>query len=76
MQVSKISCTQCVHYKNCSQKTRMFINYCGSDIKRVESSIKDAVLECRARRGHLFTRGFFVDATTDPSIEDIVVSIT
>jgi hypothetical protein len=76
MQVTKVSCAQCMHYKDCSQKTRLFINYCGSDRKRVEGPIKDAVLECRARRGPLFKRGFYVDATTDPSFENIVISIT
>lgn len=72
MQVTKVSCTQCTHYKDCSQKTRMFVNYCGSDHKRVEHSIKDAVLECRAKRGHLFKRGFYVDATMAPAIDEVV----
>jgi|GEM_PF-1533974 len=71
MQVTKVSCTQCTHYTDCSQKTRMFVNYCGSDRKRVESSIKDAVLECRSRHGHLLRTGFFVDATISPTIEEI-----
>jgi hypothetical protein len=76
MQVSKVSCTQCTNYTDCSQKTRMFVNYCGSDRKRVEGPIKDAMLECRTRRGHLFKRGFYVDATMAPSIESIEVVIT
>jgi hypothetical protein len=75
MLVSKVSCTQCIQYKSCSQKTRMFVNYCGSDRKRIEVSIKNAVLECRTRRGHLLKRGFYVDATTDPSFAEIAVSI-
>jgi hypothetical protein len=76
MQVSKVSCTQCTNYKDCSQKTRMFINYCGSDRKRVEGPIKNAVLECRTRRGYLFQRGFYMDATTASSLEAIDVVIT
>lgn len=76
MQVTKVSCTQCTHYKDCSQKTRMYVNYCGSDRKRVESSVKDAVLECRARQGRLLKRGFYVDATTAHTLEDIVTAIS
>jgi hypothetical protein len=56
MQYSKVSCAQCVHYQKCPQKTRMYINYCGSDFKRIEKKIATAVIECRARRGLLFTR--------------------
>lgn len=76
MQVSKVSCTQCIQYKNCSQKTRLFVNYCGSDRKRMEVSIKNAILECRTRRGHLLKRGFYVDATTDSSFEEIAMPIS
>ena len=67
MQFLKVSCAQCPHYRDCPQKTRMFVNYCGSDKKRVESNIKDAVLECRSRHGHLFTRGFFIEMR-DPAL--------
>ncbi|HON10732.1 MAG: hypothetical protein GX089_04190 [Fibrobacter sp.] len=60
MQFQKVSCSRCAQYQNCPQRTRMFVNYCGSDRKRVESLIKEAVMECRARKGHLFTRGFLL----------------
>lgn len=74
MQFLKVSCAQCAQYKDCSQKTRLYVNYCGSDRKRVEDSIKDAIMECRTRRGRLFKRGFYVDATTDPVLEVIAAS--
>jgi hypothetical protein len=53
MQLSKVSCLQCPRHDSCSSKTRMFVNYCGSRIKNVESSIKEAVLECRSKRGYM-----------------------
>ncbi len=58
MQFLKVSCTQCSHYQECSQKTRLFVNYCGSDLKRVQEDVRSAVIECRSRRGSLFTKGF------------------
>jgi hypothetical protein len=54
----------------------MFVNYCGSDRKRVESSIKEAVQECRSRQGHLFKTGFYVDATVAPNIEELAEIIS
>ena len=52
MQLVKISCSQCIRYAECPQKTRLFINYCGADQKRIDPNIKSAITECRARRGH------------------------
>ncbi|NLL14302.1 MAG: hypothetical protein GX267_12945 [Fibrobacter sp.] len=60
MQFLKVSCTRCSHYQQCSQKTRFFVNYCGSNSKRLEEEIRSAVNECRNRRGSLFTQGIKV----------------
>lgn len=60
MQFLKVTCAQCPHYKECSLKTRFFVNYCGSDRKRVENNVRDAVLECRERRGRLFKSEFSI----------------
>jgi hypothetical protein len=76
MQFLKISCTQCQHYTSCPQRTRMYVNYCGSDRKRVKEQIQMAMLECRSRRGYLFKREMILDAITVPLMknEPLVVS--
>ena len=56
MQAEKISCAQCLKHLDCPQKTRLYINYCGADQKKMGFNIKTAITECRARRGHLFGR--------------------
>ncbi|NLG16085.1 MAG: hypothetical protein GX556_02000 [Fibrobacter sp.] len=61
MQLQKVSCSKCQQYHSCPQKTKMFVNYCGSDRKRVENQIKAAIQECRSQRGHLFTNGFLLE---------------
>ncbi len=53
MQLKKVSCLRCPQYDACSQKTRMFVNYCGSKIKTVEINIREAISECRAKGGYL-----------------------
>lgn len=51
---TKISCAHCSHHARCSQKTRIFVNYCGADYKKMSDHIRMAVMECRSRRGRLF----------------------
>ena len=53
MQLKKISCLQCPQRDTCSQKTRIFVNYCGSKIGTVEKNIKEAIAECRSKGGLL-----------------------
>lgn len=53
MQFKKVSCLQCDHYKECSQTTRMFINYCGSSRENFKNQIRDAQTECHSRRRFL-----------------------
>lgn len=60
MEFLKVSCPRCSNYQQCSQKTRFFVNYCGSDCKRLKEEIRSAVNECRNRRGSLFTDGIKV----------------
>ncbi|MBN1129094.1 MAG: hypothetical protein JXA71_08910 [Chitinispirillaceae bacterium] len=64
MQSSKVLCAQCPHHRECPQKTRIYVNYCGADQKKMENRVRTAVLECRTRRGRLFIQGFlfFPDA--------------
>jgi hypothetical protein len=59
MQFLKVTCVKCTHYNECPKKTRLFVNYCGSDRKRVEGRIHDAVIECVERQGRLFKRTTF-----------------
>lgn len=68
MQFLKISCTRCLHYKECPQKTRMYVNYCGSDAERVKDRINAAAIDCRARRGLLFTRNLLSGISVAPEI--------
>ena len=56
MQFLKVSCSQCTHYQSCPQKTRMYVNYCGSDHERIKQQINAAKLDCRTRRGQLFAQ--------------------
>ncbi len=60
MQFLKVSCSQCSHYQQCSKKTRFFVNYCGSDTKRLKDDIRSAISECRSHRGSLLTEGIKV----------------
>lgn len=54
MRHSKILCINCPHYTECSQQTRMYVNYCGSRTKILQSKIEKAFAECRSRRGLIF----------------------
>lgn len=58
MRFLKVCCNRCPHYNECSQKTRMYVNYCGSSQKNVEEKIKKAIAECRERHGDLFQRRY------------------
>jgi hypothetical protein len=53
MSFHKISCIQCPKHDSCSQKTRVFINYCGSQLQSIDKYIKKAVSECRSKHGFL-----------------------
>jgi len=61
MQFLKVSCAQCSKYHECPQKTRMFVNYCGSDSRNIKDSIREAVLDCRTRQGKLLKRTLISD---------------
>jgi hypothetical protein len=68
MQFLKISCPSCSQYSACPKKTRLFINYCGSNVKRIEQKINDAAFDCRTRRGLLITHAII---STDPIVADL-----
>jgi hypothetical protein len=71
MQLFKISCMQCPHYDACPQKTRMFVNYCGSKIKNVEMNIKEAISECRSKRGFMLTSVLFIPVPQSQTVPEI-----
>ena len=54
MQHSKVLCISCSHYSDCSQQTRMYVNYCGPGIKKNQSKIDRAFAECRSHRGLIY----------------------
>jgi hypothetical protein len=58
MQTVKIACSQCSHHMTCPNKTRLFVNYCGAAPEKMNDSIRNAILECRLKRGMLFKRAF------------------
>ncbi len=58
MQSVKIACTQCLKHRECTNKTRLFVNYCGAAPKKIDESIRKAILECRLRKGYLLKRAF------------------
>ena len=59
MQLFKITCPQCPQYDLCSQKTRMFVNYCGSKSSTVLGNIRAAVTECKSKRGYMLQSVIF-----------------
>jgi hypothetical protein len=59
MQLFKITCPQCPQYDSCSQKTRMFVNYCGSRSSTVVENIRAAVTECRSKGGYMLQSVIF-----------------
>lgn len=62
MQFLKVSCSQCSKYHECPQKTRLFVNYCGSSGRNIKDNIREAVLDCRTRQGKLFKRTLISEA--------------
>ena len=54
----RASCSQCPYHGECSQKTRMYMNYCGSKREGVEDQIRTAEVECRHRRRFLFRKTY------------------
>ncbi|MGA2506786.1 MAG: hypothetical protein ABSF80_04845 [Chitinispirillaceae bacterium] len=58
MQSVKIACTRCSQHRQCPNKTRLFVNYCGAAPKKMNENIRGAILECRLRKGFLFKRDF------------------
>lgn len=71
MQFLKVFCSQCAQYQQCPQKTRLFVNYCGSDRERVQQDIQNATKDCRARRGGLFSNGITIRLQPLPLIEAV-----
>lgn len=75
MQLFKITCSQCPHYDSCSQKTRMFVNYCGSRINNVRENIRAAITECRSKHGYMLQSVIFPASTPlYKSIKPVAVS--
>jgi len=60
MQHSKILCVNCVHYKECSPQTRMYVNYCGVRTDALKAKINKALTECRAHQGLAFRHEAFI----------------
>lgn len=56
MQQQKISCSSCPHRDVCATETKLFVNYCGTDISRFKDKIDAAINECRELRGDYFMR--------------------
>jgi hypothetical protein len=73
MQLFKITCPRCVHYDSCSQKTRMFVNYCGSRFQNVEKNVRAAISECRAKHGYMLQSVLFPAA---PSRKEQIRELT
>jgi hypothetical protein len=76
MQAEKISCAQCLQHSDCPHKTRLYINYCGADQKKMTFNIKTAITECRARRGHLFGRASMQHSSVPQVINAVTLSLS
>jgi len=68
MQFMKISCAHCSQKAQCNQKTRMFVNYCGSDRRKVQEQIRNAQNECINLKGYALKRmqGFLCTPEPQP----------
>lgn len=66
MQSLKIACARCSQHRECPNKTRMYVNYCGAAPKKMNESIRNAVLDCRLRKGFLFKRDFALHVSASP----------
>lgn len=56
MLFAKVVCTECPHYHTCSFRTKMLINYCGSQDKLLKNEIREAMSVCRSRRTYIVRR--------------------
>lgn len=74
MQFHKVSCISCARYCECPQKTRLFVNYCGSEGKRIEQKISEAAADCRMRRGLLSYQNFLRAIPVIPALREERVS--
>jgi hypothetical protein len=75
MQLFKITCAKCRSYDSCSQKTRMFVNYCGSRFQNVEKHIRCAISECRSKHGYMLQSVIFPSAVPHKfSVENLKVA--
>lgn len=55
----KVLCIRCLHYRKCSQKTRIYVNYCGTRIENLKVKIDEAFAECRSHKGLIFKNEIF-----------------
>ena len=76
MQLLKISCTRCPHYRKCPRKTRMYVNYCGSDYKRVKQQIHAATIDCRTRRGQLFAQNLLSVIPVESCFDQVITPVS
>ncbi len=53
MRHQKIACHDCPYFAECSVKTRMFINYCGTNARLFSSQIAKAERECKMLHGYM-----------------------
>jgi hypothetical protein len=51
MQWNKTKCAICHSTSSCSEKTKMYINYCGSQRERNHPQMAQALDDCRSQRG-------------------------
>lgn len=56
MESTKMVCLQCPHYESCPQKTRLFVNYCGSKKEKLQKPIREAMMDCVSRRRFVIKR--------------------
>jgi hypothetical protein len=52
MIMQKILCRQCRHHDTCPSRTKMLVNYCGSQSAKLQSMILEAQKECMHRCGN------------------------
>ncbi len=76
MQFLKVSCAQCSKYHECPQKTRMFVNYCGSSSRNIKDNIRDAILDCRTRQGKLFKRTTLISEAQIATYSEIMAPVS
>lgn len=50
----KIQCIWCPHYTECSPKTRLYINYCGTANNLFKIQLKNAYDSCKRQKGYAF----------------------